>query len=231
MKLSNSPDLKPYFFPIFTVNCSIIKIMKATFIFTIVVISVFFSSCKKSVKTYFDTGELKEVIEITDDSLRNGKYIRYHISGKVAEEVLYEKGMVKGVKKLFFENGKVEQESNYEGGQMNGFHKVYYESGKIKVDASVVNGQFSGPFKKYYENGQLEEVVTFVDDIENGSFEEFYQNGKLKWKGTYLNGDNEFGLLEHFDSTGVLVKTMNCDSMAVCRTTWKKEGFVEPENN
>lgn len=205
--------------------------MQTIKLFSLMTISILIISCKKSVKTYFDTGELREVVEIDKDSLRHGTYLRYHISGKVAEEILYDKGKILGVKKLFFENGKVEQESQFENGQMNGFHKVYYESGKLKVDANVVNGEFSGSFKKYYENGQLQEVVNFVNDLENGPFEEYYENGKLKWKGNYLNGDHEYGLLEHFDEKGSLVKTMQCDSLGICKTTWTKEGYVEPVNN
>jgi antitoxin component YwqK of YwqJK toxin-antitoxin module len=192
---------------------------------------MFSLACKKSAKTFFDTGELKELIEINTDSSYHGKYKRFFISGNLAEESDFDNGVQVGVKKLFFENGKVEQETQYKDGVVNGFYKVYYESGEKKVEATIVNGKFEGIFKKYYEGGALEEVVTFKDDLENGPFEEYYKNGKLKWKGSYLNGDNEFGLLEHFDSTGTLVKTMQCDSMAICRTTWKKEGYIEPENN
>lgn len=188
-------------------------------------------ACKKSAKTYFDTGELKEVIQINADSAYHGEYQRFSISGKLAETAEFDNGVQVGTKKLYFENGKVEQETQYKDGITDGFYKVYYESGKIKVDATIKNGKFEGIFKKFYENGGLEEVVTFKDDVENGPFEEYYENGKLKWKGNYLNGDNEFGLLEHFDENGTLVKKMQCDSMAICRTTWKKEGYVEPQQN
>ena len=53
------------------------------------------------------------------------------------------------------------------------------------------------------------------------SIQIYYENGQIHWKGTYLNGDNEFGLLEEWDSLGTMIKRMKCDSMAVCRTFWR----------
>ncbi|MBK7701221.1 MAG: hypothetical protein IPJ39_22090 [Saprospiraceae bacterium] len=59
------------------------------------------------------------------------------------------------------------------------------------------------------------------DNNENGPFTEYYENGQIHWKGTYLNGGNEFGLLEEAGFLGTMIKRMKCDSMAVCRTFWR----------
>ena len=67
------------------------------------------------------------------------------------------------------------------------------------------------------------ERVTFEGNEENGPFEEYHQNGQIQWKGTYLKGENEYGLLEEFDEIGEPIKRMMCDEMAICKTIWTKE--------
>lgn len=186
-------------------------------------------SCNRPEKTYYETGELKEEIYKDKDGKNHGTYLRYHLEGGVAEEASFEHGKPNGVRKLFYVTGQMESESQFVNGQLNGYHRVYYPSGKLMIDAVNKNNALNGTFKKFNEDGSLQEVVTFADGEENGPFEEYYKNGKIKWKGTYRNGDQEFGLLERFDSTGVLVKTMMCDSLRICRTTWLKEGYEDKE--
>ncbi len=186
-------------------------------------------SCNRPEKTFYDTGELKEEIHKDKDGKKHGLYRRFHMEGTVAEELNYEHDVPSGVRKLFFVNGGLESESEYKDGKLNGFHRVYYPSGKLMIDATHKNNALNGTFKKFSEAGALQEVVTFVDGEENGPFEEYYTNGKIKWKGSYRNGDHEYGLLEKYDSTGVLVKKMECDSLFICRTVWKKEGYEDKE--
>ena len=197
------------------------------FILLLMVVSL--CSCNRPEKTYYETGELKEEIYKDKDGENHGKYLRYHLEGGMAEEASFEHGKPNGVRKLFYITGQMESESQFVNGQLNGYHRVYYPSGKLMIDAINKNNALNGTFKKFNEDGSLQEVVTLVDGEENGPFEEYYKNGKMKWKGTYRNGDQEIGLLEHFDSTGVKVKTMMCDSLLICRTIWKKEGYEEKE--
>ena len=82
--------------------------------------------------------------------------------------------------------------------------------------------------KKFSEAGALQKWSPLLM-VKKMAFEEYYTNGKIKWKGSYRNGDHEYGLLEKYDSTGVLVKKMECDSLFICRTVWKKEGYEDKE--
>lgn len=203
------------------------KIFPSIFIIYLSIAFVVFSflSCKKSAKTYYDTGEMKEVISLNSDSLKHGEYKRFHINGNIAETGEFENGKQVETKKLFFDNGKLESESKYENGILQGFHRVYYPSGKLMIDAKYENNMLSGSFKKFYENGVIKEVVTFVEGEENGPFEEYYQNGKIMWKGTYkmFNDEpRESGELDSFGLDGQIAKKMFCDSLFLCRTTWRK---------
>jgi antitoxin component YwqK of YwqJK toxin-antitoxin module len=179
--------------------------------------------CKRPIQTMYDTGELKESYEIDKDKSKHGKYTRYHINGTIAEESTFDHGKQIGIKKIFTDRGILESEIQYQNGIAQGYYRVYYPTGNIKVDAQYVKGQLAGVFKQFYENGNLREVVNLDDGEENGPFEEYYLNGKLRWKGTYKNGDHEFGLLEEYDSTGLIIKKMFCDSLHICKTTWKRD--------
>jgi antitoxin component YwqK of YwqJK toxin-antitoxin module len=90
-------------------------------------------------------------------------------------------------------------------------------------------GVLEGDVLKYYPEGAIMEKVSFKNNEENGTFEEYYNNGIVHWRGEYLNGPNEYGLLEEYDEQGILLKKMMCDSNAVCRTIWTKEnGDIVP---
>ena len=55
---------------------------------------------------------------------------------------------------------------------------------------------------------------------------EYFRNGNLKAEGSYLDGDNEHGLLKLYDETGRLIRKMECEQ-GVCRTFWRAG---EPES-
>lgn len=166
---------------------------------------------------------IKEVYYINEDSLIHGLKKVYMKRGEILiEEANYINGQLDGDRFLYRPNGAVEVHEQYASDVLDGMLRVFHMNGTVKLEMNYDNGNVSGIVKQYYDTGELSEEVTFVDNMEQGPFTEFYKNGSIKWKGTYLNGDNEFGLLEHFDSTGLLIKTLECDSMAICKTTWSK---------
>lgn len=187
-------------------------------------------------KTYFEDGTLREVIAMTGDSLRNGPYIRYNNKGNVIEKANYLNDKLNGERLLYFsDTEQVEIEEHYVDDAFHGVYKTYYPSGKLELEFMYENNVLTGISKKYYENGNIQEVINFVGNEENGTFTEYHDNGKPEWKGTYMNGENEVGLLENFDENGVLIKKMKCtpsliDSSSVCRTIWTLEkGDIELE--
>jgi uncharacterized protein len=183
--------------------------------------------CKKADKTYYDTGELKELINVDDNGNRHGEYKRFDIDGVILETGQYEDGFQIGKKIIFYEKNLLEQESEYKEGEMHGMHKVYFKNGKLKTQATYQRGELNGPFKQFYEDGSIKEVLNFDGGEENGPFEEYYKSGKLKWQGTYYNG-KEVSKLTLFDEQGTILKTMEYDSMGLGVTTYRKPGYVDP---
>jgi uncharacterized protein len=186
-----------------------------------------FVGCKKADKTYYDTGELKELINVDDKGNRHGEYKKFDIDGEILEIGSYENGAQIGKKIIYFEKDLIEQESEYKEGKMHGIHKVYYKNGKLKTQATYQNGELNGAFKQFNEDGSIKEVLNFEGSEENGPFEEYYNSGKLKWKGTYYKG-KEVGKLTLFDEQGIILKTMEYDSIGLGVTTYRKPGYVDP---
>ena len=192
------------------------------YILFITLVFTFIGCGLKHVETKFPNGKIKEVYTLNKNGEKEGKFQEYYEDGKIKEEAFFKNGKYSGIRTLFFQNGKPEIEENYtDGGLLNGAYKAYYDNGQVKVEKNYTQNVLTGPVKVYYESGKIKEEVMMSDNNENGPFTEYYEKGQIHWKGTYLNGDNEFGLLEEWDSLGTMIKRMKCDSMAVCRTFWR----------
>lgn len=190
-----------------------------------VIVVLVLSSCgAKKMEEKYEDGKVKAVYYLDSEGLYHGAYKRYYPSGQLLEEASYVKNALTGKRVLYYASGQIEIEEHYnQQGLMEGPYKAYYEDGTLKLEKVYLNNQITGILKVYYPSGAIKEEVTMSENEENGPFTEYYENGAMHWKGTYLNGDNEFGKLEEFDSLGNLIKVMQCDSMAVCRTSWRAE--------
>ena len=157
------------------------------------------------------------------DFAKQGLYQKLDDQGRLMEEASYENDTLSGIRVLYFENGDTQIVETYREGIFDGPYRSYYESGQLNLTGHYQTNEMTGDWDRYYKNGQLMERVRFEKNAENGPFIEYYENGNLKAEGTYLNGDNEHGLLKLYDEQGELKRKMNCES-GICRTTWKREG-------
>ncbi len=189
----------------------------------LLILLVYLTGCGlKKVENKYANGHVQESFTVNDKGEKEGKYQSFTEDGKLYEESTYKNDKLIGKRTLFFSNGKPEIEEIYiEGGIIHGPYKSYYENGNIKIEKTFENNTLTGLTKVYYPSGKIKEEVTMSNNQENGPFTEYYENGQIHWKGSYLDGDNEFGLLEEWDSLGVMIKRMKCDSMAICRTFWR----------
>ena len=176
------------------------------------------------VKGFYDDGTLQRIYFIDRDSLIQGEYKVFFEDGETLFEVShYSNGQLDGERTLFYIDGVPEIKEYYSKDTLIDTTKIYYKNGNLKQLVPHNKGVLSGILRVFYDNGNLKEEVMFEDNQENGPFKEYHPNGQLKWTGTYLNGDNEFGELRNYDSTGTHVRTLVCDSLAICRTTWAIE--------
>lgn len=152
--------------------------------------------------------------------IKQGKYEAFFASGKLQEESYYLEDQLHGPRKVYFENGQLDYLETYTNGSFSGAYQKFNESGQLIQEGQYVANEMSGLWKSWYDDGELKEEVLFEKNNENGPFKEYHPNGKIKTDGTYLNGDNEQGLLVKFDENGEPIERMYCE-YGVCGSTWK----------
>lgn len=200
--------------------------MKSSLLF--IVTSFFLISCNQ-----LKTAELKsadgKLIEKYSYKLIDGKQIKEGIhekfdeQGQLLESAVYSNGKLNGIRKLY-KNGILESEETRLEDKYEGPFKAYHPNGKLQIEANYINDIMTGDVKVYYPSGQLKEIVRFADNVEDGPFVEYYENGKLKAEGNYKQSDGavEDGELKLYDTTGTLIKIMNCE-LGKCSTKWAKD--------
>jgi antitoxin component YwqK of YwqJK toxin-antitoxin module len=183
-------------------------------------------SCKgNTLTTKYPNGKINEEYKVDKDGRKDGVFSAYHDNGQLKEKSMYQRGVIQGHRTIYRIDGTLEIEETYNiYGKLDGQYRTFYTDGKtVSLTKIFKNDVLEGTIKAYYPNSNLKEEVTIMDNQENGPFIEYYQNGAIHWKGNYLNGPNEYGELFEFDSLGMPIKTMMCDSQAICRTTWKPD--------
>ncbi len=178
-----------------------------------------------------DQGRIIESYEINEAGQKHGVYKAFNASGTLIEEAIYADGKLNGYRRLYREDGSIEIEEHYQHDTSHGPYTVYYQSGAQEISTDYTQGKMNGMLHRYYESGKIMEEVKMEDNEENGPFKEYYENGNIQWEGTYLNGENEVGILKQYNENGILTKKMLCDSLSICQTIWTKEhGDIEPKN-
>ena len=193
----------------------------------ILLVLIMYSCSPSNIVNVYEDEHLIETYEIDEDSLRHGLTQKFFPSGQVFEKSTYVHGKLNGERLLYFDNGNLEIRENYCMGIFCDTLTTYYPNGMKKFQGVYNHGIMSGNVQVYYQTGELKEEVSFINNMEQGPFKEYHKNGQIKWEGTYLNGPNEFGTLTEYDSLGQKLKVMLCDSLSICRTTWKASNIEE----
>jgi len=192
----------------------------------IFILSAFFLSCHtgQSTKEVIDPdlGYKTNYTINSKDQSYDGPYTKVDSAGVLLEKGNYDSGKLEGIRELFFPDGKVKVRERYRKGQIADLYEYYFPNGQLQLQGQYIDGAMYGIWRKYNEDGKLLEEVMMVQNEELGPFTEYYPDGTLQTQGTYLHGPNEDGLLNLYDESGQLYKTMVCDS-GICITTWEKK--------
>lgn len=192
---------------------------------TILILFVLLASCQNQVTKEEEDPDshFKTTFSIRKkDGIYHGPYSKVDSAGVLIERGNYQEGKLHGIREILFAEGQVKIRERYLDGEMTDLYEYFFQNGKHELKGYYVDGAMSGPWMKYDDKGNLVEVVTMVNNEEMGPFTEYHENGKIQTQGMYLHGPNEDGLLNLFDESGEIYKTMLCDS-GRCVTTWKKK--------
>ncbi|PKQ63139.1 hypothetical protein BZG02_10275 [Labilibaculum filiforme] len=89
-------------------------------------------------KYYFDTGELKSIVEYKDNK-KVGVSTTYYKSGEKQYDIPYVDGMKHGLVNWYYKNGKVYRETSYAKGKKNGYQKKFWDKGTLKSELLYKN--------------------------------------------------------------------------------------------
>ena len=110
----------------------------------------------KSIKTYFETGKLKD---IRNDTIE----IRYEPDGSVFQTSQYKDFKKNGISRTYLAK-KLWLEMNFVNGIQNGWTTTYDTSGKfITTKEFYRDGKQEGPTKYYNEKGILTKTIYYKD--------------------------------------------------------------------
>jgi antitoxin component YwqK of YwqJK toxin-antitoxin module len=177
----------------------------------LILILIFFSSCKNEDKKIIDLKQSKKVpfvykdasnyaFETHQDTLyfNNKKFsgIEYSLynQGDTAFSKPFLNGLEEGITKKWYPNKKLAEERLYIDGKKEGVHKGWWENGNKKFEFTVSNNEYTNEFKEWNSNGFLIKHFHYKNGQEQGSQKLFYENGKIKANYVILNG-KRYGLL------------------------------------
>ena len=92
-------------------------------------------------------------------------------------------------------------------------HKeIHYFPGQKKYIEKNFNdsGEPDGVWVSWYENGNKNSEGTYRDGQWHGTYKVWHPNGRLFYSGEYEHG-RRVGIWKFYDSTGVLIRTEECD--------------------
>lgn len=161
----------------------------------------------------------------TQESKENLFYEKFDDQGRPLETIEYKEGKMNGQRKIF-DGGVLNSVETRKNDLFDGPYVSYFPNGNKQMEGTYKKDVLSGDVSVYYQSGAIKEIVKFQDNVENGPFKEFYENGKIKAEGNYIYKDGavEHGLLSLYDSTGMLIRKMDCKE-GICQTIWKLEGL------
>ena len=157
-----------------------------------------------------------------NDGIYHGPYSKVDSAGVLIERGNYREGKLHGIREILYPDGQVKIRERYLNGELDDLYEYFFKNGKHELKGYYVDGAMYGPWMKYNDKSNLLEVVTMINNEEMGPFTEYHENGRIQAQGMYLHGPYEDGLLNLFDESGELYKTMLCDT-GRCVTTWEKK--------
>jgi hypothetical protein len=108
-------------------------------IISIILISILLQACKQAndrkkyvKKEYYTTGELRSVLHMKDDSVKDGFSKYYYKNGKPEAVIMFKNNLRDGTAITYFVTGNIENKHNYKDGIRWGDQYEYYPNGILE---------------------------------------------------------------------------------------------------
>ncbi|KAA3651611.1 MAG: toxin-antitoxin system YwqK family antitoxin [Bacteroidetes bacterium] len=154
-------------------------------------------------KYYFQTGELKTVLEHLADGMVNAKH--YYQNGEMMAEGAYKNQLKQGKWITYGANNSKVNEGNYIGGKKFETWKIYYTNGQVAEEKSYKEDLEVGPFKKYFLNGKLKQEGIYENGYKQGETTFYNIDGSIELKGSYYR-DSHDGKWIYYNEDGSVLR-------------------------
>lgn len=134
------------------------------------------TSCGRTKKEYYRSGELKAEFQKDKKGLKQNELIRY------------------------YKNGQIESKEYYLNDTLNGTFENFYLNGNLKTKAMFIMGLQEGELVEYYLNSNIKQRANYLHGLSNGLNEFFHENGKISTIAILKNDTTEYFI--SFDSLG-----------------------------
>lgn len=156
-----------------------------------------FFSCNNLDTEYYDTGEIKAKIPISNGEI-NGEVLEFYKNGNLKSKTQWENGLINGLSETYSKKGLLRQVLTFKNGIKNGAIKEYYDTGEIKREGFFKDGKLYDDFKSFFKNGQLKKKGKYFDG--GVSYREYYKTGHPRlysYKKKSSSGDTIFYFKEY----------------------------------
>ena len=158
--------------------------------------------------TFFDVyGNKISEGNFTKDGSQDGPGTAFFEDGKINSTETYSKGLLNGLKTIYFNNGVESEKINYKADKEDGYYTSFYENNKPRYEGWFVDGEKQGEHRNYNILGNAISIAWYRNDLENGYAEYYYPNGKKDYEELF-----DEGWIKHitqFDSTGKVMEDLD----------------------
>jgi len=172
--------------------------LKICLTFTLVIVIVMFSSCRRVVEEQYPSGK-----KMTRKEYRGGKldgiFRMWYEGGGLQQEAIYRNDKLEGRMLRFFGNGGKELEEYYVNGMRNGTSSLWDNMGNLLEVKSFRNDTLHGPFKAFFTSGMLNIEGSYESGFYQGHWSYYSENGIKVGEADFDRGS---GLLKGYDMMG-----------------------------
>lgn len=134
-----------------------------------------------------------DTINVIDkDSLKQGVWREFYISGKMKSETVYRNNKKQGLEISWYNSGCVKQETYYNNGQLDGPVTYYTHNCKKDFTENFKNGVKEGLEISYHNNGRIKSEGNFKKGNLDGVYKVYEKNGKFSFESRTTTGPVDF---------------------------------------
>jgi len=138
---------------------------------------------------YYYSGSVMR-IENYNKGILNGENKFFYENEKIFTMVYYSNGNLEGESITFFENGTTNYYSQFENGLLNGKSFRSFDNGEKRIEYTCKTNVLNGIVIEYHTNNQIAVIMNFRDGKPDGFQEMFNEKGESIGKFLYNDGEN-----------------------------------------